>query len=107
MLHLNHNLQQSILVEVMVKGRIRRIRIKDVLDVPKLHANFLSVSKILSSGCKVQFNMNECIVRAFDGEVIAITLREGNLYQRCACAPKHGEWYEPWKHALPYIFICL
>ncbi len=134
----------SILVEVMGKGRTKRIRIKDVLHVPKLHANLLSVSKILSSGCKVQFNMNECIVRAFDGEVIAIPLREGNLYQmtftkvcemhvanvaqtstidgafgalaspprsfehqRCACAPKDGEWYEPWKHALPYIFICL
>jgi hypothetical protein len=55
---------RSILVEVMVKGRTRRIRIKDVLHVPKLHANLLSVSKTLSSGCKVQFNMNECIVRA-------------------------------------------
>jgi hypothetical protein len=64
----------SNLVEVMVKGRTRRIRIKDVLHVPKLHANLRSVSKILSSGCKVQFNMNECIVRAFDGEVIAIGL---------------------------------
>jgi hypothetical protein len=71
----------SILVELMVKGQTRRIRIKDVLHVPKLHANLLSVSKILSSGCKVQFNMNECIVRAFDGEVIAVALREGNLYQ--------------------------
>ncbi len=71
----------SILVEVMVKGRTKRIRIKDVLHVPKLHANLLSVNKILSSGCKVQFNMNECIVRAFDGEVITIALREGNLYQ--------------------------
>ncbi len=49
--------------------------------MPKLHANLLLVSKILSSGCKVQFNMNECIVRAFDGEVIAIALHEGNLYQ--------------------------
>jgi hypothetical protein len=65
----------------MVKRRTNRIRIKDVLHVPKLHANLLSVSKILSSGCKVQFNMNECIVRAFDGEVIMIVLREGNLYQ--------------------------
>ncbi len=67
----------SILVEVMVKGQTKKIRIKDVLHVPKL----LSVSKILSSGCKVQFNMNECIVRAFDREVIVIALREGNLYQ--------------------------
>jgi hypothetical protein len=71
----------SILVEVMVKGQTKRVRIKDVLHVPKLHANLLSVSKILSSGCKVQFNMNECIVRAFDGEVIAIALRDGNLYE--------------------------
>jgi transposase InsO family protein len=71
----------SILVEVMVKGQTNRIRIKDVLRVPKLHANLLSVSKILSSGCKVQFNMNVCIVRAFDGEVIVIALRDGNLYQ--------------------------
>jgi hypothetical protein len=47
----------SILVEVMVKGRTKRIRIKDVLHVPKLHANLLSMSKILSSGCRVQFNM--------------------------------------------------
>jgi hypothetical protein len=68
-------------VEVMVKGRTKRIRIKDVLHVPKLDANLLSVSKILSSGCKVQFNMNERIVSAFDGEVIAIALRDGNLYQ--------------------------
>jgi hypothetical protein len=51
----------SILVEVMVKGRTKKITIKDVLHVPKLHANLHSVSKILSSGCKVQFNMNECI----------------------------------------------
>jgi hypothetical protein len=56
----------SILVEVMVKRRTKRIRIKDVLHVPKLHANLLSVSKILSSGCKVQFNMNECIVRVME-----------------------------------------
>ncbi len=61
----------SILVEVMVKVQTKKIRIKDVFHVPKLHANLLSVSKISSSGCKVQFNMNECIVRAFDGEVIA------------------------------------
>jgi hypothetical protein len=58
----------SILVEVMVKRRTKRIKIKDVLLVPKLHANLLSVSKILLGGCKVQLNMNECIVRAFDGK---------------------------------------
>jgi hypothetical protein len=37
----------SILVEVMMKGQIRRIRIKDVLHVPNLHANLLSVSNIV------------------------------------------------------------
>ena len=65
----------------MVKGQSKCIRIKDVLHVPKLHANLLSVSKLLSNGCKVQFHKDGCIVRAHDGEVIARAPLEGNLYQ--------------------------
>jgi hypothetical protein len=77
----NVHMGDDSIVEAIGMGSTKRIRIKDVLNVPKLHANLLSVSKILSNGCKVQFNMNECIVRAFNGEVIAIALRKGNLYQ--------------------------
>jgi transposase InsO family protein len=71
----------TIVVEVMTNGQTKRIRIKDALHVPKLHANLLSVSKLLSSGLKVKFHMNECIVKTRDGKVVAIAPREGNLYK--------------------------
>jgi hypothetical protein len=70
----------SIVVEVMVRGKINKIRINECLHVPKLHANLLSVSKLVSSGLKVQFNFNECIIRVSDGHPVAIAPREGNLY---------------------------
>lgn len=42
--------------------------------MPKLRINFLS------SGSKMQFNLNKCIVKNSDGKLIAITLYKGNLY---------------------------
>ena len=71
----------SIVVEMMVKCKIKRIHIKDVLHVPKLQANLLSVSKFLSNGLKMQFNLNEYIVRGLDGEVNAIGLHNDILYK--------------------------
>jgi hypothetical protein len=50
-----------------------------------------------------------CLEVPVRDEDVVMTLLE-NLppsYEYLTCAPKHGEWYEPWKHALPYIFICL
>ena len=71
----------SILVETQVKGQMRRITIHDVLHVPKLHANLLSVSKLASKGLKVHFNVMGCIVRAQSGEKLAMSSLEANLYQ--------------------------
>ena len=71
----------SIVVEVMVRGQPKRIRIHDALHVPMLKANLLSVSKLVSSGLKVVFNIEGCIVNAPSGEIIARAPREGNLYQ--------------------------
>lgn len=71
----------SIVVEVLVGGRSKRIRIKNSLHVPKLQANLLSVSKLVSSGMKVQFNMDGCTLRAPNGEVLAVAPLEGNLYE--------------------------
>jgi hypothetical protein len=70
----------SIVAEVMVRGKINKIRINDCLHVPKLHANLLSVSKFVSNGLKVQFNINECIICVSDGHSVAIAPRERNLY---------------------------
>jgi hypothetical protein len=70
----------SIVVEVMIRGKINKIRINKCLYITKLHAN-LPVNKLVLSGLKVQFNINKCIIQASDGHTVAIILREGNLYQ--------------------------
>ena len=71
----------SIAVQVLVRGRSKKIRIKDVLHVPKLHANLLSVSKLVSSGMKMQFNVDGCTLRAPNEDVLSVAPREDNLYQ--------------------------
>ena len=71
----------SIVIKVMVKDQIKIIRIKNIFLVLKLQANLLLVSKLLSTRLKIQFNLNECIVRGPDGEVISIGLHNGNLYK--------------------------
>lgn len=67
-------------VEVQDKGQPKRITIREVLHVPKLHANLLSVSKLALGGLKVQFNNVGCVVRSPSGMLIASAPREGNLY---------------------------
>ena len=46
----------------------------------ELHVNLFSVNKLVSSGLRVQFNINECIIRTSDGHPVAIAPQEGNLY---------------------------
>ena len=70
----------QILVEVQVKGLTKKIRMEEVLHVPKLHANLISVSKLSLGGLKVHFNTVGCVVRAASGVLIASAPREGNLY---------------------------
>lgn len=54
---------------------------KNTLQVPKLKANLFLVSKVVSNGLKVQFNLNECILQICDNKTIAIVSREDNLYE--------------------------
>lgn len=48
-----------IVVNVMVRGKIKRISIKDVFHISKLQTNLLWASKLLLNGLKVQFNLND------------------------------------------------
>lgn len=57
-----------------------RDNIKDVLYVLKLHVKLLLVSKLVSNNWKVQFNLNECIVKSLYSESIVIAPRQDNLY---------------------------
>ena len=57
----------SIIVKAILEGKINQICIRDVLHVSKLQANLLSMSKFVSNCLKVQFNLNECIVKSTGG----------------------------------------
>ena len=71
----------SIIVETHIKGRAWSIRMHDMLHVPKIHSNLLSVSKLISIDLKVHFNSLECVVRASNGKMSAVVSLESNLYQ--------------------------
>ena len=74
----------SILVDTKVGGCTKRIRFKDVLYVPKLQSNLLSVSKIVDKGLNVQIGALGCSIKALNGETQAIASRDGKLFQlRC------------------------
>ena len=47
----------------------------------KIASNFSLNEKAFVERLKVQFNLHKGIVRGIDDEVVAIVLREGNLYQ--------------------------
>jgi len=61
-----------IMVEIVLNGHLQKICIKDVLNVPRLHANLLLVRKMVSHGLNVQFNHNSCILKATNGEMIVM-----------------------------------
>ena len=72
---------RSIVVEAILEGKNNQICIKDVFHISKLHSNLLSLSKLVSNGLKIQFNLNECIVKSYNGEAIAIAPCKRNLYK--------------------------
>ena len=48
-----------IIMEVMLKCKIDQICITNTFNVPKLHANLFSVSKFVSNGLKMHFNLKK------------------------------------------------
>jgi hypothetical protein len=53
-----------------------------LLTLPSWYGtNLFSVSELVSNGLKVQFNLNKCVIKFCNGEVIAIALRKQNLYE--------------------------
>lgn len=57
-----------------------KIQVKNVLFVPGLAANLLSVSTIVKSGYKVLFNNKGCDIQNYVGEVICTAVLNNNLY---------------------------
>ncbi len=56
------------------------ITITQILHLPKMKNNFISRSKLISEGLKVEFEKDGCKVNNVHGIVMAEARREKNLY---------------------------
>jgi hypothetical protein len=83
---INNHIQQS-----SNTSNIVDVVFKDVLYVPDIAANLLSVAKITANGAKVMFNGNECNLVGTNGEYIARAYKHvnSNLY-RLNVQPLHA-----------------
>jgi hypothetical protein len=74
----------SIHVKLDVGGKTRDGIFQNVLHVPDLAGNLLSVSKMVSQGLRVGFDDSGCTIRNGKGCVIARAVMERNLYRLTA-----------------------
>jgi hypothetical protein len=70
----------NIKAAMQVGGKMLFTTITQVLHVPKMNNNFISISKLISMGLKVEFDKDGCKVNNVHGNVVAKAWREKNLY---------------------------
>lgn len=62
-------------------GKINTISVQNVLYVPELTTNLLSVSQIINSGCQVQFDQKGCMIFNKNNEKVAVAKMINNMYR--------------------------
>jgi hypothetical protein len=70
----------TIKATMQVGGKLSHATITQVLHVPKMKNNLISVSKVISKGFKVEFDNDGCKVNDVQGVVVAEAQRVKNLY---------------------------
>jgi len=70
----------NIKTTMQVGGKMSHITITQVLHVPKMKNSFISVSKLIYEGFKVEFDKDVCKVNDAQGVVVAEARRDKNLY---------------------------
>jgi hypothetical protein len=65
---------------ILENGKTKRCRLHDVLYVPELTYNLLSVSKATEAGKRVRFHSNECKILDEHENVVATATKRGSLY---------------------------
>jgi hypothetical protein len=58
----------------------RKYKLNDVLYVPELTYNLVSVSKAVEKGISLKFKENECLIEDANHKLIAVGSKVGNLY---------------------------
>jgi hypothetical protein len=70
----------NIKATMQVGGELSHTTINQVLHVPKMKNNFISVSKLIYEGFKVDFDKDGCKVNNAHGIIVVEARRENNLY---------------------------
>jgi len=70
----------TIFINMDINGRESIARLDEVLYVPELHGNLLSVSRLVSRGNRVIFDNSGCTIKNNDGRIVALALKEKSLY---------------------------
>ena len=70
----------DVVLNVVVDGKIKKRRLRDVLYVPRLAYNLLSVSKTTETGKKIKFGSDGLQFLDCDGRVVAVGVKKGSLY---------------------------
>ena len=79
----------SVMMEMLLPdGNSRNCNLQDVLYVPKLSHNLLSVSKASEAGKTTKFNKSGCEIFNEDNRLIAFGTKAGNLYLLEFCRNK-------------------
>lgn len=68
-------------ITIKIHDETKQIRVRDIIYVPDLSSNLLSVSRILKSGCKVQFNDHGCTITNPMGQKVAETYLGNDVYK--------------------------
>lgn len=81
----------NVVIELLLgNNKTRQCHLSDVLYVPELSYNLLSVSKATEAGKRVEFHSTDCQIVDQEGKVVAVGLRKGNLYY-LSCQQKRME----------------
>ena len=70
----------QLVVDTEVRGRVKTITIQDVLHVPKLTANLLSVRQLVAKHLRVEFSDKGCYVLSPSRDEVAIIEEHEGLY---------------------------
>ncbi|GBP86486.1 Retrovirus-related Pol polyprotein from transposon TNT 1-94 [Eumeta japonica] len=76
-----HSSGQSVLEVCNDKGQYNEIMFQDVLYVPELATNLLSISQIIKNGGQVKFNSKGCIIVNKNNVIVATVRLINNMYQ--------------------------
>jgi len=66
--------------DMYLNGKTKRVKFMDVLFVPEIKRNLLSVSKITDKGKTVILHDSEATIRTINNEIIARAFKENGLY---------------------------